>query len=212
MRQAIMRQAVMGQNAGQQHLPHAPWPPAAVRRRAPEPHLASPARPRGAVAAAASSALALSLALTGCSGTPGPAASSGPQSQAPASPSSTPFASPSSLPSGGDAGTAPGSPDASGGALGGFGSITEACAAVSATVLSVLALPMAAATGQDTAEAEKARTELERLQAKVPAEIKESIDKLKSVADDAGKDLSKFNSEEFDKAIAPIDAWLQSHC
>ncbi len=99
---------------------------------------------------------------------PGPATSSGPQSQVPDSPPSTPFASPSSLPSGGDAGTAPGSPDASGGALGGFGSITEACAAVSATVLSVLALPMAAATGQDTAEAEK--------------------------------------------AIAPIDAWLQSHC
>ena len=130
----------------------------------------------------------------------------------PASPSSTAFTSPSSLPSGGDAGTAPGSPDASGGALGGFGSVTEACAAVSATVLSVLALPMAAATGQDTAEAEKARTELEKLQAKVPAEIKESIDKLKAVADDAGKDLSTFNSEEFDKAIAPIDAWLQSHC
>jgi len=79
-------------------------------------------------------------------------------------------------------------------------------------VLSVLALPMAAATGQDTAEAQKARTELEKLQAKVPAEIKDSIDKLKAVADDAGKDLSKFNSEEFDKAIAPIDAWLQSHC
>jgi hypothetical protein len=71
---------------------------------------------------------------------------------------------------------------------------------------------MAAATGHDTAEAEKARAELEKLQAKVPADIKDSIDRLKSVADDAGNDLSKFNSEEFDKAIGPIDAWMQSHC
>jgi hypothetical protein len=82
---------------------------------------------------------------------------------------------------------------------------------VSATVVSVLVLPMAAATGQGTAEAEKARAELEKLQAKVPDEIKEPIAKLKAIAEAAGQDFAKFNSQEFDQAIAPINAWLESH-
>lgn len=77
---------------------------------------------------------------------------------------------------------------------------------------SSLALPMAAATGKDTAEVEKARTELEKIKGQVPAELKEPFEKLKSIADDAGQDLSKFSSSEFDKAIAPIDGWLQAHC
>ncbi|WP_426975818.1 hypothetical protein ACQCSU_13525 [Pseudarthrobacter sp. O4] len=50
------------------------------------------------------------------------------------------------------------------------------------------------------------------MQGQVPAELKDSFDKLTSIADDAGQDYSKFNTEEFDKAIAPIDAWLQAHC
>ncbi|WP_427134442.1 hypothetical protein [Pseudarthrobacter sp. S9] len=76
----------------------------------------------------------------------------------------------------------------------------------------MLALPMAAVTGNETAEVEKARAALATLQGQVPAELKDSIDKLKSITDDAGQDFSKFDSEDFDKAIAPIDSWLQSRC
>lgn len=215
-----MRQPVMGQKPRQRHASGGSWAGAAISPRpcGPRRPSADCARgaggPRGTLAAAAAAALAVSVALTGCSGLPVPPAPSGPQSTVPVpsgTPSNNPSGIPSSTPSGSDAGTATGSPEASGGA-GGFGSIAEACAAVSATVLSVLVLPMAAAGGQNTAELEKARTELEKLQARVPVEIKDPIIKLKAISEAASRDLSSFNSEEFDKAIAPIDAWLQSHC
>lgn len=157
-------------------------------------------------------ALGSASTLTGCTGTAGPAASSA--SQLPTSLSSSPAvapapATPSTVPSGTDSS---GSDPSVGGGLGGFGSVVEACAAVSATVLSVMTLPMAAAAGQDAAAAEKARSALEQLQDKVPAELKDPIDKLRSIAEAAGQDYTKFNASEFDQAIAPIDAWLQSHC
>lgn len=157
--------------------------------------------------------LGLVPVLTGCSGSTGPAPSSSPPSPTSPSSSSAPPASTRATPSAGFSGSASAGPDAPGGdGLGGFGSVVEACAAVSATVLTVMALPMAAATGQDSAAAEKARSALEQLQDKVPAELDEPIGKLKSIAEAAGQDYSKFNTQEFDQAIAPIDAWLQSHC
>ncbi|AXJ09683.1 hypothetical protein [Arthrobacter sp. PM3] len=156
--------------------------------------------------------LGLIPALTGCSGSAGPAPSSiSPFSTSPSSPAAA--APTQATPSASYSGTASAGPDASaGGGLGGFGSVVEACAAVSATVLSVMALPIAAAAGQDAAVAERARSALEQLQDKVPPELKDPIDKLKSIAEAAGPDYTKFNAEEFDQAIAPIDAWLQSHC
>ncbi len=50
------------------------------------------------------------------------------------------------------------------------------------------------------------------MQGRAPAELKDSFGKLKSIAEDAGQDFSRFNTEEFDQAIAPIDAWLQANC
>jgi hypothetical protein len=165
-------------------------------------------RRRGSLAGAA----VLALALTACSG---PAPSGPPSGQTPAS--QPPSSSIAPVTPGTSAATAGATPDATAGAtpdggLGGFGTIAEACGAVSATVLSVLVLPMAAATGKDTADVEKAKEALARMQGQVPAELKDSFDKLKSIADDAGQDFSRFNTEEFDQAIAPIDAWLQAHC
>jgi hypothetical protein len=160
-------------------------------------------------------AVLLALALTACSGPSNPAqsasASAGAASTSPdASPdaSSSPATDPPTPT--GDGSVAASAPGSDG--LGGFGSVAEACAAVSATALSMLALPMAAATGKDTAEVEKARTELEKIKGQVPAELKEPFERLKSIADDADQDLSKFSRSEFDKAIAPIDGWLQAHC
>lgn len=106
---------------------------------------------------------------------------------------------------------ASGSP-AAGPAIGGFGSVPEACAAVSGTTVSLLALPKAAATGNDSAEAGQARADLEAIREKVPAELKVHFEKLKSVADNAGQDYSKFNRDEFDSALAPVAGWLEAHC
>ena len=162
-------------------------------------------------------ALVLILALAACSGPAqsGQASSQSPASKSPSSASAppAPTATPdtaapdAAAPSAGSGASAPG-----GGGLGGFGNIAEACGAVSATVLSVLVLPMAAATGKDTADVEKAKEALAKMQGQVPAELKDSFDKLKSIADDAGQDFARFNSEEFDQSIAPIDAWLQANC
>lgn len=160
--------------------------------------ISSQGRRRGPAAGAA----VLVLALTACSG-PAPSGQvSSPATPSPATPSPV-----TSSPSPSSPGASPGA-----GGLGGFGTLTEACGAVSATVLSVLVLPMAAAAGPDAADVENAKEALAKMQGQVPAELKESFDKLKSIADDAGQDFSRFNSEEFDKAIAPIDAWLQANC
>ncbi len=169
--------------------------------------IASRNRRRGLLAVAA----LISLALAACSGPAPPAPSpsvAAPTVQQPTT--APPSGSTSAAP---DVSAAPSGDSTTGaGGLGGFGSISEACAAVSATVLSVLVLPMAAAIGKDTADVEKAKEALAKMQGQVPPELKESVDKLKSIADNAGQDFSKFDTEEFDKAIAPIDAWLQAHC
>lgn len=96
--------------------------------------------------------------------------------------------------------------------VGSFGSVPEACTAISGTAVSLVALPKAAAIGKDSAEAEQARTELEDIRGRVPADLKGHFEKLKSVADDAGQDYSKFNRDEFDSALAPVAAWLEAHC
>lgn len=159
-------------------------------------------------------AAVLGLVLTACSGPapsgppPGQATSSRPQAStsAPGTPETS--AATAGATPGATAGATPGSPV---GGLGGFGTVTEACGAVSATVVSALVLPVAAA-GKDTANVGKAKEALAKIQGRAPAELKDSFDKLKSIADDAGQDFSGFNSEEFDQAIVPIDAWLQANC
>ncbi len=91
-------------------------------------------------------------------------------------------------------------------------SAPAACGAVRDTVLSALAVPMAAATGRDAADVAQAREALAGIQGQVPAELKEPFDKLKTIADDAGRDFSTFNTGEFDKTLAPIHSWLEDHC
>ena len=171
--------------------------------------IASRNRRRGFLAVAA----LLSIALAACSGPTPPAPSPSAASPSVQQPSTAPSSSSTSAVPDVSASAAPsGESSTDAGGLGRFGSISEACAAVSATVLSVLALPMAAAIGKDTADVEKAKEALAKMQGQVPPELKEPVDKLKSMADNAGQDFSKFDTEEFDKAIAPIDAWLQAHC
>jgi hypothetical protein len=157
--------------------------------------------------AAFAGAVLLALALTACSGPSSPAPSSTSPNSGPggASTSTTSPASP-------DASADPATDPAASPAAGGFNSVPEACAAVSGTAVSLLALPKAAAGSQDSAEAQKARTELEEVRGRVPAGLKEHFEKLKSIADHAGPDYSKFNRTEFDSALAPVAGWLEAHC
>lgn len=138
-------------------------------------------------------AVLLALAMTACSG-PAPIG-------------------PSPGPGSGAVSASPAGPDASAGpAAGGFGNVPAACDAVSSTTVSLLALPKAAATGKDSAEAEQARVDLEGIRDRVPADLKAHFEKLKSIADNAGQDYSRFNRGEFDLALAPIAGWLEAHC
>lgn len=136
-------------------------------------------------------AVLLALAMTSCSG------------PVPSDPS----------PGSGVASAGPAGPDTSAGpAAGGFGNAAAACDAVSGTTVSLLALPKAAATGKDSAEAEQARVDLEGIRDRVPTDIKAHFEKLKFIADNAGQDYSQFNRGEFDLALAPIAGWLEAHC
>lgn len=149
----------------------------------------------------------LALAMTACSGPApsDPALSDPVPSSSPAGPDSSPA---SASPAGPDASANQASrPD-----LGGFSTVPDACAAISGTAVSLVALPKAAATGNDSTEAEQARAGLEEIRGRVPADLKEHIEKLKSIADDAGRDYSKFNRNDFDAALAPVAGWLEAYC
>lgn len=146
--------------------------------------------------------ISLALALGACSGT-------APSDPVPSG--TSPGGSPAG-PASPDSSASPAAGAAASQAAGGFGSVPEACAAVSGTAVALLALPKAAATGKDSAEAEQARTDLEGIRTRVPVDLKEHFEKLKSVADGAGHDYSKFNRNEFDSALVPVAGWLEAHC
>lgn len=147
-------------------------------------------------------ALAASLAFSACSLLPAAQSTQTPQpsSAAPTNP----------LPSS-PAATDPSSSGA-GGALGAFGSMSEACIAVSATMLSVTILPLAGLMGGKSEDVEKAQAELAKVQGQVPDELKPHFEKLKAFTESAGSDFSKYGSGEFEEAMKPIEDWLDKNC
>lgn len=151
--------------------------------------------------------LAASLALSACS-FPLPTAQSTPTTQSSSTqPSST---QPSSAAPSSAAATDP--PGGGTGVFGAFGSMSEACIAVSATMLSVTILPLAALMGGKSEDVEKAQAELAKVQGQVPEELKPHFEKLKAFTESAGTDFSKYGSSEFEEAMKPIQAWLDKNC
>jgi hypothetical protein len=107
------------------------------------------------------------------------------------------------------------SPDAAtgtGGVYGEFTSLSEACISVSATMLSVTILPLAALVGGDPEDIEKAKEELSRMQAKVPEELKPSFEKLRAYTESAGTDFRKYGEPEFEELMKPIQDWMDKNC
>ena len=76
------------------------------------------------------------------------------------------------------------------GNYGQFSSLSEACLAVSATMLSVTLLPLAALAGGNPDDLQKARQELSQLEDKVPGELKPAFEKLRDYTESAGSDFS----------------------
>ncbi|UVJ39966.1 hypothetical protein [Arthrobacter sp. CJ23] len=99
-----------------------------------------------------------------------------------------------------------------GGVFGAFGSMSEACIAVSATMLSVTILPLAGLMGGKSEDVEKAQAELAKMQGQVPDELKPHFEKLKAFTESAGSDFSKYGSGEFEEAMKPIEDWLDKNC
>ena len=152
--------------------------------------------------------VAAAMALGGCAiplplpqGTPA-AAESAATSPAPAADL------PSAAPSADASVTGPGVD----GNYGQFSSLSEACLAVSATMLSVTLLPLAALAGGNPEDLQKARQELSQLEDKVPGELKPAFEKLRDYTESAGTDFSKFGDPEFEELLKPIEDWMDKNC
>ncbi|WP_347109330.1 hypothetical protein AAHB33_01710 [Paenarthrobacter sp. S56] len=114
--------------------------------------------------------------------------------------------------------TAPGTGSSSsvtagvGGTYGEFSSMSDACISVSAAMLSVTILPLAALAGGKPEDIEKAKQELSKMQDKVPAELKPHFEKLRAFTESAGTDFSKYGQPEFEQLIQPIQDWMDKNC
>ncbi|BCW52059.1 hypothetical protein StoSoilB13_44010 (plasmid) [Arthrobacter sp. StoSoilB13] len=107
------------------------------------------------------------------------------------------------------------SPDATtgtGGVYGEFASLSEACISVSAAMLSVTILPLAALVGGDPEDIKKAKEELSQMQGKVPDELKPSFEKLRAYTESAGTDFRKYGEPEFEELMKPIQDWMDKNC
>ena len=153
----------------------------------------------------AAAGLVAMLTLSACSA-PSPAAQNtpAPSSEAPAAEVGSSSAS---------AGAS--SPDATGGTGGVYGqftSMSEACLSVSATMLSVTILPLAAMTGGKPEDIQKAKDELSKMQDKVPEELKPSFEELRTFTESAGSDFSKYGDGKFEELMKPIQTWTEKNC
>ena len=159
----------------------------------------------GILVAAAMALGACAIPLPLPQGTPA-AAESAASSPAPAA--DLPSAAPSAVPSAEASATGPGVD----GNYGQFSSLSEACLAVSATMLSVTLLPLAALAGGNPEDLQKARQELSQLEGKVPGELKPAFEKLRDYTESAGTDFSKFGDPEFEELLKPIEHWMDKNC
>ncbi len=148
--------------------------------------------------------------------TSAPTQSQSTPSQAPPSTSGQPSTSqpPSTAPpsSGASASPSPQATSGTGGLYGAFGTKTEACLAVSATLLSVSILPLAGAFGGKPEDVAKAQEELATLRDKVPDELKPHFAKLEAFTKEAGTDFSKYGTGEYEALIKPIQDWMDKNC
>lgn len=154
---------------------------------------------------AVAAGLVAMLTLSACS-SPSPAAQN-----TPAAASETPAAE---VGSSSASASAP-SPDGSAGTDGVYGqftSMSEACLSVSATMLSVTILPLAAMTGGNAEDIQKAKDELSKMQGKVPEELKPSFEKLRAFTESAGSDFSKYGDGQFEELMKPIQTWTEKNC
>ncbi|MDQ0032012.1 hypothetical protein [Arthrobacter bambusae] len=140
-------------------------------------------------------ALFAAVAMSGCSSQAGGSAAAG-----------TPSAS-----SGGESASASASPTPSSGPFGGFASAAEMCSTISQEATGASLLPMTAAQGK-TAELEQYKTELSATADRVPDALKADFTNLKDTAIAGLKDQTVYSSGKFEKAMAPVTAWLSANC
>ncbi|MEI2277293.1 hypothetical protein OHC50_07420 [Paenarthrobacter ilicis] len=111
-----------------------------------------------------------------------------------------------------EASASPAASSGTGGVYGEFTSISEACVSVSATMLSVTILPLAAMAGGKSEDIDKAKQQLSQMQGKVPEELKPPFEKLRTFTESAGSDFSKYGDGQFEELMKPIQAWTDKNC
>lgn len=139
-------------------------------------------------------ALLAVAALAGCS------------SQAGAASAGTPSPSASSASASADS-----SPSPSSGPFGGFATAAEMCSTISQEATGASLLPMSAAQGK-TSELEQDKAELAATADKVPDSLKADFTAFKDTAIAGLSDQTIYSSGKFEKAMAPITAWLSTNC
>lgn len=162
------------------------------------------------------SLLAVTLALTGCtflpSGGDAPTSTAATGQTAP-NPQTSADSAESSGQKGGTASSASERPLAfPTGLFGAFGSKSEACVSVAASVAVIGLLPLGAALGGNQADIGKARETIAQMTAKVPDELKPSFGRLQDVVNRMGTDYSSFDSQAFQEDLKPITDWLDKNC
>ncbi len=162
------------------------------------------------------SLLALTLALTGCTFLPsggGAPTSTAATGQTAPNPQTSPDSTESPGQQGGTTSSVSDSPLAfQTGLFGAFGSKSDACLSVAASVAVIGLLPLGAALGGYQADIGKARETIAQMTAKVPDELKPSFARLQDVVNRMGTDYSSFDSQAFQDDLKPITDWLDRNC
>lgn len=106
--------------------------------------------------------------------------------------------------------TAPGSRTGTG--FGSFATLEDACEAISGQMLSIAFAPLTYSYGGGRAEAKQAVSELPELRQKVPVGLRDDFARIEALFAASGGDYSKVDSNAFQRAMDPVEAWVSGNC
>lgn len=92
---------------------------------------------------------------------------------------------------------------------------TQECFDVAEAVSGVELLPLSHDSeheSQDAGALDEARASADQMFAQLPSAVQPAFDQVERILDGAGESLEPSEAAKIQQALAPADAWLQSHC
>lgn len=92
---------------------------------------------------------------------------------------------------------------------------TQECFDVAEAVSGVELLPLSHDSeheSQDAGTLDQARASAHKMFAQLPSAVQPAFDQVERILDGAGEALEPSEAAKIQQALAPADAWLQSHC